>query len=104
MPRPAPPRQAVSIDAALAANETLDQLSKRLHASRHCFALIAPLLPAALHAQLQPGPIDNDSWTLLAPNSAVSAKLRHSLPALDAGLVQAGQPSRVIRVRILSGL
>lgn len=104
MPPRQPPRQAVSIDAALTANQTLSQLNERLRASRECFALIAPLLPASLHAQLRPGPIDNDSWTLLAPNSAVSSKLRHSLPALEARLVQAGQPTRVIRVRILSGL
>lgn len=102
-PRP-PTRHAVSIDTALTENQTLQQLSQRLHDSRTCFELIAAMLPPSLHAQLRPGPIDNDTWTLLAPNSAVSAKLRHSLPALEAGLQQAGQPARVIRVRILSGL
>jgi hypothetical protein len=98
-----PPRQAISIDNALAANETLGQLGKRLRASQACFELIASLLPAALHAQLRPGPIDDDTWTLLAPSSAVSAKLRQLVPALEMRLIEAGLPKRIIRVRILTG-
>ncbi|HSW04266.1 hypothetical protein [Aquabacterium sp.] len=99
-----PPRQAISIDSALAANETLGRLSERLRASQACFELIAPLLPMALHAQLRPGPIDDEAWTLLAPNGAVSAKLRQLLPALEARLIGAGLPRRIIRVRILTSL
>jgi len=101
---PAPPsRPAVSIDAALAANTTLGELNQRLRASQSCFERIAPLLPSALHAQLRPGPIDGESWTLLVPNSAVSAKLRQMLPALQRCLQDAGEPPRTIRVRILNG-
>lgn len=97
-----PPRQAMSIDTALGANEALGSLQRRLRASQVCFELISPLLPTVLQAQLRPGPIDDDSWTLLVTNGAVSAKLRQFVPALEARLVEAGQPRRVIRVRILT--
>lgn len=98
-----PPPNTLSIDAALAANESLSRLSERLRASQACLAAIAPLLPAPLVAQLRPGPIDDHSWTLLVPNGAVSAKLRQCLPMLGARLAAIGQPPREIRVRILTG-
>ncbi len=98
-----PPPNTLSIDAALAANESLSRLGERLRASQACLAAVAPLLPAPLAAQLRPGPIDDLSWTLLVPNGAVSAKLRQCLPMLNARLAELGQPPREIRVRILTG-
>lgn len=100
MPAP-PPRPSTSIEAALASSDALNRLSDRLRRSNACFELIAPLLPAALRAQVKPGPIDDDGWALLVPHAAAAAKLRQLLPALAAHLQTAGAGAIAIRVRIL---
>jgi hypothetical protein len=100
MPAP-PPRPSTSIEAALASSDALNRLSDRLRRSNACFELIAPLLPAALRAQVKPGPIDDDGWALLVPHAAAAAKLRQLLPALAAHLQTAGAGPITIRVRIL---
>jgi hypothetical protein len=102
MPAP-PPRPSTSIDAVLASTDALTRLSDRLRRSNACFALIAPLLPAALRAQVRPGPIDEEGWALLVPHAAAAAKLRQLLPALTAHLQTAGAGAIAIRVRILPG-
>ena len=48
------------------------------------------------------GPIDEAGWTLLATNSAVSAKLRQMLPALEAHLRSLGLADPPVRVKMLS--
>lgn len=96
-----PPRLSVSIDAALASSESLSRLGERVRTSQRCLATIAPLLPPGLREQVRPGPIDEEGWTLLVPNGAVSAKLRQLLPALQSRLAEAGSPQRAIRVRVL---
>ncbi len=85
---------------ALRAHEGLSQLHARLEASRRRLRIIAPALPGALLASLQPGPLDEDGWSLLAANAAVAAKLRHLLPRLEALLAQAGLPGH-IRVKLI---
>ena len=85
---------------ALRAHEGLNQLNARLEASRRRLRVIAPALPGNLLASLQPGPLDEDGWSLLAANAAVAAKLRHLLPRLEALLAQAGLPGQ-IRVKLI---
>ncbi|HEV6968989.1 MULTISPECIES: hypothetical protein [Roseateles] len=85
---------------AMRAHEGLSQLGARLEASRRRLRIIAPALPGPLAASVQPGPLDEDGWSLLAANAAVAAKLRHLLPRLEALLAQAGLPGR-IRVKLV---
>lgn len=85
---------------ALRAHEGLSQLSARLEASRRRLRVIAPALPGNLMASVQPGPLDEDGWSLLVANAAVAAKLRHLLPRLEALLAHAGLPGR-IRLKLL---
>ncbi|MGM9484611.1 hypothetical protein ACS5PN_25680 [Roseateles sp. NT4] len=85
---------------ALRAHEGLAQLNARLEASRRRLRIIAPALPGTLLASLQPGPLDEEGWSLLAANAAVAAKLRHLLPRLEALLAQAGLPGQ-IRVKLI---
>lgn len=100
---PSPPRLSVPIDQALSANESLSRLTARVQASRACLAQLRPLLPEALFAQLRPGPIDDQGWTLLVPNGAVAAKLRQMLPELQAALAQGGSVApKAIKLRILA--
>lgn len=98
---PAAPSPSVPIDAALASCEALTRLGERLRLSQRCFDSIAPLLPGGLREQVRPGPFDDESWTLLVSNGAVSAKLRQMLPALQARLADDGL-QRAIRIRILA--
>ncbi len=101
-----PKRQRASVPSptpvadALRAHDGLNQLSARLEASRRRLRVIAPALPGLLLASIQPGPLDEDGWSLLVANAAVAAKLRHLLPRLEALLAQAGLPGR-IRVKLV---
>lgn len=104
MAAPPSPRLSVPIEQALAASDPLARLTQRLRASEDCLARLRPCLPQALFAQLRPGPIDDEGWTLLTPNGAVAAKVRQLLPVLLAQLADGGGPApRAIKVRILSG-
>lgn len=101
----APKRVRVSVPSptpvaqALRAHEGLNQLSARLEASRRRLRVIGPALPGNLLASIQPGPLDEEGWSLLVANAAVAAKLRHLLPRLESLLAQAGLASR-IRVKL----
>ncbi|WP_293503468.1 hypothetical protein [Roseateles sp.] len=88
------------VAVALRTHEGLNQLSARLEASRRRLRVIGPALPGHLLASVQPGPLDEDGWSLLVANAAVAAKLRHLLPRLEALLGQAGLPGR-IRIKLL---
>jgi len=94
IPSPTPVAQALREHAALA------RLGERLEGSRRRLRLIAPALPGNLADSLQPGPLDEDGWSLLAANAAVAAKLRQLLPRLEALLAQAGLPGR-IRIKLI---
>ena len=84
---------------ALRAHEGLARLGERLEASRRRLRVITPALPGNLITSIQPGPLDEEGWSLLVANAAVAAKLRHLLPRLEALLAQAGLPGR-IRVKL----
>ena len=102
----APKGQRVSIPdptpvaQAMRAHEGLARLGERLEASRRRLRVITPALPGNLIASIEPGPLDDDGWSLLAANAAVAAKLRHLLPRLEALLAQAGLPAH-IRVKLV---
>ena len=61
---------------------------------------IAPLLPASLRPLVQSGGVEDETWCLLVPNSAVAAKLRQTLPALCAHLRTKGWNVTTIRVKV----
>jgi hypothetical protein len=88
-----------SLARALDGNETLAGLGQRLALSRQRFEAIRPLLPEGWAQDLRPGPIDEEGWSLIAPNAAVAAKLRHHLPRLQTALQERGWPDLTIRVR-----
>jgi hypothetical protein len=62
---------------------------------------IAPLLPNSMRNLVQAGPIEDGTWCLLVPNSAVLAKLRQMLPALCAHLRSKGWDVQDIRLRVV---
>ena len=95
------PSHTVDIGKALADSEPLAQLARRMQQSQQRLAAIASLLPPAMQTCVKAGPIDELSWSLLASNSAVAAKLRQMLPALEAHLRTKGWDGPPIKVKLL---
>ncbi len=87
---------------ALEQNPSLADLARRLAQSNARFAAIGLHLPEPLRAQVRPGPVDDEGWSLLASNAAAAAKLRHLLPRLSDSLREQGWPELSIRVHIRS--
>lgn len=96
------PSHTVGIGQALADSEPLALLGRRMRDSQARLAVVAPLLPPAMRAFVKAGPIDETSWSLLAANSAVAAKLRQMLPALQAHLRSSGFDGPPVKVKLLS--
>ncbi|MEK8049974.1 hypothetical protein AACH10_06975 [Ideonella sp. DXS22W] len=106
-PKPSPgsaplPPGTRGIDQALAGNQALGSLMQRMRESEARLAAIRPLLPPPMRPHVKAGPIDEDGWTLLAGNPAVSAKLRQMLPTLMNRLQHSGFDARAVRVKLLS--
>ena len=59
-----------------------------------------PLIPPAMRAAIQAGPIEGGSWCLLVRGNAAAAKLRQLLPALAAGLRSKGYAVDSIRLKV----
>ena len=91
---------ALPIGAALAQSAPLARLQSLLRESNARFSVIRPLLPPLLAAQVRPGPVAEDGWTLLAGNAAVAAKLRQLLPRLEATLLEQGWQRNAVRIRV----
>lgn len=89
------------IDEALAGNQALASLVQRMRESEARLASIRPLLPPPMRAHVKAGPLDEEGWTLLAGNQAVSAKLRQMLPTLSNRLQHSGFDARPVRVKLL---
>ncbi len=93
------PHAAVAIGDALEGSAALARLALRVRESQQRLADVAAALPPALRDQIRSGPLDDQSWTLIAANAAAAAKLRNLLPALDERLRSQGWPSRTLRVK-----
>ena len=96
------PSHIQPIGQALAGSEPLVALTQRLRASQARLDAVLPLLAPAMRPFVKAGPIDEAGWTLLATNSAVTAKLRQMLPALEAHLRSCGLAGPAVRVKMLS--
>lgn len=88
------------IDDALRDSAALTRLRERLDDSRRRFVAIQDLLPPSLRALVQPGPVDDAGWTLLAANGAAAAKLRQLQPLLLRRLGEHGWAPLPLRVRV----
>ena len=93
-------RHAVSLLQAAEESPSLSQLAERIQASSARLNAVRALLPAALRAAVQAGPIDEGQWCLLVASNAAAAKLRQLLPDLQAHLGRQGLPVVGIRIRV----
>ncbi len=80
----------------------LTSLLQRLQASQACLDAVKRCLPSALAAHVKAGPLDEEGWTLLAANAAVSAKVRQLQPRLVEALAARGIKVNAIRVKVQS--
>jgi hypothetical protein len=94
------PEPTLKLATALERSEPLGLLLRRLQEARNHFEAVAPLLPPALRADVRPGPVDGDTWTLLAAHNPAAAKLRQMLPRLLQQLQSAGWQGTSIKVRV----
>jgi hypothetical protein len=58
------------------------------------------LLPATIRSSIKAGPIEGTEWCLILSNSAVAAKVRQLLPALQAHLNTRGWEINSIRLKV----
>lgn len=85
---------------ALERTTPLVSLLYRLKASQQCLEAIQPVLPAGLAPYVKAGPIDDEGWTVLVANAAISAKLRQLQPRLMDMLAAKGCKVNAIRLRV----
>ena len=93
---------ALSLRSVLASCEPLQRLQVRLAETQARMEAVRPLLPPALSACVKAGPLDDESWTLLATNAAAAAKLRQHAPRLSAELQRRGLKPSTVKVRIVT--
>jgi len=93
-------RQAISLLQAAEESPSLSQLARRIEASSARLNAVRALLPAALRAGVQAGPLEEDQWCLLVGSNAAAAKLRQLLPDLQQHLLAKGLPVAGIRIRV----
>jgi hypothetical protein len=91
---------AIPLQQAAQESPTLARLTDLVRASSARLQAIAPLLPAALRASVQAGPLEDGCWCLLVSSNAVAAKLRQLLPALQSHLAQQGLGVASVRIKV----
>ena len=102
IPRSAPLLRGRAVPVAQAAmgSGLLGGLVRQAQASQSCLQELRSVLPAALLARVQSGPIADGLWTLLVDQPAVAAKIRQWVPALQAHVRTKGWPIERIEVKI----
>jgi hypothetical protein len=95
---------SLPLAAALGRSEPLTSLLQRLRESQSRFEAVSGLLPEPLRATVRPGPLDDNTWVLLAANAAAAAKLRQCLPTLVLALEARGWQGPAIKVKVRRGV
>lgn len=102
VPQAAPLVRGHSVSAAQAVmgSGVLGPLWRRAQEAQSCLAQLRSVLPPALFALVESGPLENGQWTLLVGHSAGAAKIRQWLPALAAHVRSKGWPVEQIVVKV----
>jgi Dna[CI] antecedent, DciA len=88
------------MERALGRSQSLNSLLQRLRLSQLYMQILQPYLPPGTQALVQPGPVDDEGWTLLVANAALSSKLRQLLPRLQEALEKKGHKVNAIRLKV----
>jgi hypothetical protein len=93
-------KKTVSLYQATQESPTLARLSDLALDSSARLKAIELLLPATIRSSIKAGPIEGTEWCLILSNSAVAAKVRQLLPALQAHLNTRGWEINSIRLKV----
>lgn len=88
------------VQKALERSEPLSSLMQRLRRSQQCMEAVRTILPAGLLPYIHAGPVDDEGWTILVANAAISAKLRQLQPRMAEALAKKGLKVNAIRLRV----
>ncbi len=94
------PRSTMNIVAAAQAQPTLARLAALAQRSNQLLIELRVHVPPPIRGLVQAGPIDDESWCLIAANSAVAAKLRQVVPTLLQGAQQRGLQVKSLRIKV----
>lgn len=92
--------RAVSALQASQESPTLARLSELAVESSARLRSLGSIIPPTLQASIQAGPIEGNEWCLLISNTAVAAKVRQLLPAIQAHLRTKGWEVNAIRLKV----
>ncbi|MDZ7937671.1 MAG: hypothetical protein U5M53_05065 [Rhodoferax sp.] len=92
--------RAVSVLQASQESPTLARLSELAAESSARLQSLRAIIPLTLQASIQAGPIEGSEWCLLISNTAVAAKVRQLLPAMQAHLRTKGWEVNAIRLKV----
>ena len=95
--------QAITLLQATEGAPALSGLLARVRDSQLRLKAIQPLIPPAMFAALQAGPVEDKSWCVIVRGNAVAAKLRQMAPMLQAHLRSKGWETETIRIKISTG-
>ena len=93
--------RAVTFSEAAENSPTLARLTGLVQESEDRLKAIESLIPEALRAAVQAGPIDDGVWCLLVSSNAAAAKVRQLLPLIQSRLIGKGWKVTSIRLKIL---
>lgn len=92
--------RAVSVLQASQESPTLARLSELATESSARLKSLGSIIPRGLQASIQAGPIEGGEWCLLISNTAVAAKVRQLVPAMQAHLRTKGWEVNAIRLKV----
>jgi hypothetical protein len=92
---------AVSIQEAAERSPLLSHLADLIQQSQRCMDAVIPALPFNLRKHVSAGPIEGDTWCILAHSNAVAAKLRQLNTDLEGVLNQKAASAKYIRIRVV---
>ena len=102
IPKASPVVRGRAVSAAQAAMDAgmLGSLVRQAQQAQACLKELRSVLPPALLAQVQSGPMDGGLWTLLVRHPAAASKIRQFVPALAAHVRSKGWPVERIEVKV----
>lgn len=100
---PSQKKQTVSIGEAAQQSPVLSRLHDLIRQSQLCMDAVKPYLPMTMWSHVSSGPIEQNTWCILAHNNAVASKLRQLKPDLEAIVKRQPETSvEYIRIRVVS--
>jgi len=93
---------AITLHEAVHASPTLGRLAELCRESGERLQAVFPLIPPAMRATVQAGPIEGETWCLLVQGAGSAAKLRQLLPLMRLRLAERGWSEVTIQIKVLA--